>query len=45
MYSLLVSKCNYLKDSRDILGVWIDIANNIKFNKQVYSTSVNVGLV
>ena len=29
----------YLKDCRDIFGVWIDIANNIKFNKQV-STSV-----
>ena len=31
----------YLKDCRDILGVRIDIANNIKFNKQV-STSVKM---
>ena len=31
----------YLKDCRNILGVWIDIANNIKFNKQV-STSVKL---
>ena len=31
----------YLKDCWNILGVWIDIANNIKFNKQV-STSVKL---
>ena len=32
----------YLKDCRDIFVVWIDIVNNIKFNKQVIT---NVGLV
>ena len=42
MYRLLVSKRNqYLKNCRDIFGVWIDIANNIKLNKQA-STRVKL---